>query len=165
MTGRIRRSDRLFFIEQRQQASTPFSHVTAKPARATHESTEAKLVMPYPVLFAFNRSKEYLCHTLFGMKCGRRLSRHKMYSYTQQLAHTGIPYRRSGSLTGSSSVAGISRVCGGKGFTCVSADAWRDWLKPRRTTFCRNFCRGKSFATFLLFVPIMSKFATKVCKP
>ena len=52
------------------------SHDTAKPARATHKSTETKLVMPHPVRYAFNRSKEYLSHTLCCISCGRRLSRH-----------------------------------------------------------------------------------------
>ena len=62
------------------------SHDTAKPARATHTSTETKLVMPHSVLnlYAFNRSKEYLSHTLCGINCGRRLSRH---AQSTQLAH------------------------------------------------------------------------------
>ena len=77
-TDRIRRRDRLFFIEQRQQASTPFTQ--------HRESTETKLVIPHPVLYAFNRSKEYLSHTLCGINRGRRLSRQNMWS-TQQLAH------------------------------------------------------------------------------
>ena len=67
-TGRMRRRDRLLFIEQRQQATHP-SHDTAKPARTTHKSTETKLVPHPPVLYAFNRSKEYayLSHTLCGI--------------------------------------------------------------------------------------------------
>ena len=54
------------------------SHDTAKPARATrtHKSTETQWVMPHPVLYAFNRSKEYLSRPLCGIICGRRISRH-----------------------------------------------------------------------------------------
>ena len=55
------------------------SHDTAKRVRATQNSTETKLVMPHPVLYAFNRSKEYLSHTLShtlcGINCGCPLAR------------------------------------------------------------------------------------------
>ena len=74
-TGRMRRRDRLLFIEQPQLASTPFTRHRETGERHT-TVRKPSLVIPHPVLYAFNRSKEYLSHTLCGINCGRKLSRH-----------------------------------------------------------------------------------------
>ena len=75
-TGRMRRRDGLLFIEQRQQASTPFTR---------HRDTQKygnQFGDAQPVLYAFNQTKKYHRHTLCCISCGRRLSRHTYVVYT-----------------------------------------------------------------------------------
>ena len=61
-----------FILSNGNEQARP-SHDAAKPARTICKSTETKLVMPHPVLYASNRSKEYLSDTLCGINCGRGL--------------------------------------------------------------------------------------------
>ena len=59
------------------------AHHTAKPAKATHKSTGNELVEPHPLLRLPSKQVS-LHHTLLGIYCALRLSRHL---YSTQLTH------------------------------------------------------------------------------
>ena len=82
-TGVMRRRGRLGFIEQRQERSTPLH--TAQQNRPERHTKALETSWWCQIrCYAFNPNKEYLNHTLFGISCGRGLSRH---AYSTQLAH------------------------------------------------------------------------------
>ena len=112
------------------------SYDTAKPARATHKSTETKSVMPHPVRYAFNRRKEYLSHTLWHKLWKQTLSACAVYTAGPSLA---IHLVAKSILMGSLICRGdLGSVCAG-----VGAGAWRNWLKSRRSTFVATFAMAK----------------------
>ena len=74
-TGRIRRRDRLLFIEQRQQASTPFTR-HSETGQSDTKSTGNQVGDATSGTIRLQSKKGILGDTLCGINCGCRLSRH-----------------------------------------------------------------------------------------